>query len=267
MRSVIATAKHAGTFDVYYPENQTNCVVDFIQRTGKVWEPAFTEWFGDQLVDWVPQDVALIDIGANLGTLSKYADLVRPGMQIIAFEPIKLQFAALGMNLAYAPNAQAVQMALGKERRRVVFGVPSANVGEARQVPFNVLTSEQNVAMATLIDEGKVKPIVDDAQGRPIHFEVVRMTKFDNYTDPIKTARKVFVKIDTEGTEADVIDGMHWFIVKHKPTFMIEAGSPLVANELSALLQVHYPLYQLTQCMHTNPGEEICNVMCVFEVP
>lgn len=139
-----------------------------------------------------------IDVGANIGTYSIIAS--KAGISTIAFEPIPDNFNSLINNIElnnFASLIKPYKFGLGSDDSIVQFNFNPAKPGASG---INVVNKYHQIIK-------------------------VDIKKFDNLLiDEIRTVKKALVKIDVEGMELDVLNGMKEFIklTKHL-TFIIES--------------------------------------------
>jgi FkbM family methyltransferase len=149
---------------------------------------------------------SFIDIGAHCGFYSVLAGLSNPNLNIFAFEPISENFEILQKNLALNDvNARTFQIALSD-----FSGTSNFQVSEQ---------SSQSGFIANP-DEEILKEIE------------VNVDKLDHYLDSIPTG-PVIIKMDTEGHELRVLNGMRNLLEKISDIRLFIEFNPncLVANE------------------------------------
>jgi FkbM family methyltransferase len=135
-------------------------------------------------VDWLARSVRdgwrTIDVGANIGYLSLHLSrLVGPHGQVIACEPIAETADLLERNIRQndATNVTVVRSAIGAVSTRRVMHLTAA---------------------------GDLDSFYGSAFGATVEDRIVDVTTVDEVTD----GHADFVKIDVEGAELDVLDGM-----------------------------------------------------------
>lgn len=151
------------------------------------------EW--DRLAEWLgPGDIAL-DIGANVGHYTiRMSDLVGPTGRVIAIEPVPESFAALTANarrFRFA-NVTLLNVALGDESGVCGLTVPTWPDGR----PNNYLARI-------------------DSQG-PVSCLAIRLDALE-LPGPVRLA-----KIDAEGYEARILDGMRGILERDRPIVLLE---------------------------------------------
>lgn len=135
----------------------------------------------------------VLDIGANIGLHTLYfAELAGNNGKVIAFEPVLSNFNNLKANIALNPfkNIQTENIALGHKNEiiKIAADESSTNPGS-----FNLFDREgENEIICKIGDE------------------VLNNEKID------------FIKIDVEGYEGYVIDGLFETIKKNKPKIVFE---------------------------------------------
>jgi FkbM family methyltransferase len=144
-----------------------------------------------------------IDAGANVGVFSIYASIKHPDATIYAFEPNPSTFKALQENTKYYSNIKVFNCGLG-EKNAMASLIPT------------------NYSVMSRIGEG----------GIPVEMKTV-----DSFGIPAD-----FIKMDTEGYEANILRGAAETIKKHKPIIVMSAyHNPDDKTELPALLNTITP--------------------------
>ena len=159
------------------------------------------------------------DIGAQVGYMTLLlARQVGPTGQVFAFEPMPANFAVLSENLALNGCAH-----VHAERLAV-----AAQSGPAR---LNLLDDQPLSATASLVETGA---------GAALTVEAVRLD--DYLTD--KGGRLDFAKLDVEGAEGQVIEGMAATIDRWRPVLLAEIHGTSGTDSLALvrLLELGYSL-------------------------
>jgi FkbM family methyltransferase len=142
-----------------------------------------------------PRDV-LYDIGANVGFFTVLAArLVGPAGGVVAFEPLPETAKAARRNADLNGFAHVTVLALAVGRR----------AGAAK------LELREESTWARLANESTTGPTVD-----------VEVVAIDDLVDAGRVRPPNFVKIDVEGAELDVIEGMRRTIIAHRPVILCE---------------------------------------------
>jgi len=149
-------------------------------------------------VELIPDDALVIDAGANTGVFSVFAAASYPRATIYAFEPMPETFAALRENTKGYSNIKIFNCGLG-EKEKAASMVISDHSG------------------ANYVGEGSV----------PVTIKTV-----DSFNLPAS-----FMKMDTEGYEANIIKGAAETIRRNRPTIVMSAyHKPGDETALPALL-------------------------------
>jgi FkbM family methyltransferase len=182
----------------------------------------FWEYWNTQfMVATVKPGMTVIDVGANFGYFSLLlADLVGPDGRLICVEPNPDIVAYLRRSLCangFDRRAAISEVALGKE--------PSGSVSFCVPLAFFM--------------NGRVATADDTAQngGKLI---TVAATNIDTLTKDL--TRLDFLKIDAEGAEADILEGMADTIKRFHPAIFMEvnAGRDYDIEALHATLAKEY---------------------------
>jgi FkbM family methyltransferase len=151
--------------------------------------------------DWV------LDIGANLGQYAcQLSDLVGPEGRVIALEPMPETFELLAANSRLFPFDNVT-----------LLNVAASNVtGIGRMTTPAWSSGAANYYESHLAEDGQGPDVLKlpiDALDLP---HLVRL-----------------VKIDTEGHELAVLEGMERLIERDRPTLIVEANDPAVIDFLT----------------------------------
>lgn len=144
----------------------------------------------------------VIDVGANVGLYSLlFAELVGIEGSVLAFEPEPNLFAMLQANCARnaACNVSAVQRALGRENRRVIFHRSAFNSGDNR---LGARSSAH----------------------QPVEVDLVRFDDLEPNFVPD------FIKIDVQGHELDALAGMEKALAANRSVRVVFEFSPAAAE-------------------------------------
>lgn len=146
-----------------------------------------------------------LDIGANIGTYSVL--FAKKGLKGYAFEPVISNFDALVTNLKLNNidnEVTAFPFALGEKKRKAAFTFDPVNTGASH------LTDNSDFLEETLNPEY-------------VDVDVMRLDDILDELD-INTNDRIFIKIDVEGMEEQVIKGAQEFIESHPNLlFVIES--------------------------------------------
>lgn len=143
-----------------------------------------------------------IDVGANVGIFSMY--LSKHFREVVAVEPIPR--LARQLQRALPLNCRALALALGDNEGVVNMRVPIDLAGRA--VP----------ALATLSEHNRLELI--PKRGVTVH--AVQCQRIDTVAAAMNSL--VFVKIDVEGFEGEVLRGATQLLSQQRPVLQIEIG-------------------------------------------
>jgi FkbM family methyltransferase len=168
-------------------------------------EPEFA-----RLADFVSEGDWAIDIGANIGHYTKaLSDLVGAAGRVIAIEPVPETFALLAANVQLFQHRNVSLLNVAASDRLALVGMTIP------RLPSGLLNNYEAALTANLDSMLTVLTIPVDAFG----------------TGP----RVALIKIDAEGHEGRVLDGLERLVVAQRPTLIIEAGGSEIPNRLEAL--------------------------------
>jgi FkbM family methyltransferase len=178
------------------------------------YEPKLAEVCASQLS--VDRDA--IDIGANVGFYTVLFAQLLPNRRVLSIEPAERALARLQVNLELN----------GVRDRVVVFsGVASSRKGEARL--HTVVGREEYSSLGSMTHPricGSACAVV------PVACETIDNLVHEHGLDP------GFVKLDVEGMEHAVLDGMRDVLQNKRPTILLELLDPLLRRNGSSSRQV-----------------------------
>lgn len=164
-------------------------------------------------------DKSVYDIGANFGEFTMFfAKTTGPKGQVVAFDPIRQNCEAIIDNLSLNDlrNVRVIQIGVGgrKESKSFVFDPDATQLASSNESIKKAVRKRSNVVEMT--------------------FEIDSL-------DAIISSRELpfpdFVKIDVEGMEAEVLEGMHNCLNARKPELFIEVhGLNIEANGKNSAL-------------------------------
>lgn len=146
-----------------------------------------------------PKGGVLVDVGANIGLTSIVFAKLRPDVTLYAIEPNKAAYDFLCANIAAnnVPNVKPVFSVVGKDSGSVAFHSDVFSAGS------HVVT-EAHMAATTL------------------SAETVPSNPLNTILNEHGVTSVDFVKIDVEGFELDVLQGMEGVIETHRPCVLME---------------------------------------------
>lgn len=162
-----------------------------------IYEEEETHFF----LEWLKPNMAVIDIGANVGYFTLLAcKAVGPGGTVFAFEPEPGNFKLLEKNLSLNAYAQGrpLQLALSDKRGTVRLFTDSANLGNPSLARGNITSS----ADAVDVETARLDDLLAEQKDLPARFDLIKM--------------------DAQGAEALVIEGAVELLKRDRPTLLIE---------------------------------------------
>lgn len=143
----------------------------------------------------------VIDIGANIGLYTVLLGLLPQVKTVLAFEPVRRNFAQLMGNVfvnGLSNKVDAYRFALGAEPGSVTMHIDPTSTGVSR-VDLST-THRQSAAFAET--------------------ETVDLCRFDDVCT--LKGRRAFVKVDVEGAAVGVLEGMHAFLRDNDVVVQVE---------------------------------------------
>lgn len=178
----------------------------------------------------------VLDVGANAGIYA--GELRRMGYRgrIVSFEPLSSAYAALAEQAARDPAWEAVNAALGARRGEAVL---------------NVAANSWSSSLRPMLDAH----LAAAPESAFVGTETVRMETLDAVFDRyVRPGDRVWLKIDTQGHERDVLAGAAASLPRIE-TIQLEM-SPVRLYEGEALFTEMYGwlVGQGYACVHLEPG-------------
>lgn len=183
--------------------------------------------------DHIRQGDCVLDIGANIGLHTLYfSELVGTSGQVVAFEPVPSNFRKLEANIELNnyQNINPVPVALSNRNEKIQI---AADEGSTNPGAYNLFDQSGNTVIDCKIGD-----------------EVVR------------DQRVHFIKIDVEGYESFVIEGLTETIKKNKPKIVFEYDlnyqrkTGLPDNHIFDLLKDQYVFFSI----HTSKIQKLENL-------
>lgn len=151
-------------------------------------------------------NATIIDVGANIGVFSLFAQHLFSGCEIYAFEPTAKASAILQKTVTdnhLSESIHLLKMALGNKNEKVVLVTPKDGIGIGNMV------ADSNLLI------GREKMFVN--------FEEVPMMTLDKFIQEKNVKNADFIKIDAEGYERQIIKGAKETIKKFSPVIACSA--------------------------------------------
>jgi len=175
------------------------------------YEPALLE----AIEHFVRPNLTVYDVGANIGYVSlAMARAVGPSGQVVAFEPLPGNLVRLRANMDLNPEGSRVQ---------VVGAAVGARAAEA----------------AFMVHKSGGMGKLQSAKGRQAEYEgsiPVEVIALDEWTTDHREVAPGLIKIDVEGGEAAVLEGLKRMLKSDRPTLLIELHGPEATSEVQNIL-------------------------------
>ncbi len=156
-----------------------------------------------KLGDWV------IDVGENIGHYTKrFSDLVGSNGRVIAFEPVPATFSLLSANvqLFAFSNVTLINAAVSDRIDMVSMCIPKFSTGLLNYYQAHMTDADTGLSVLTIS------------------------------LDSLCILNRIsLVKIDTEGHELFVLNGMQKLLKKHRPVLIVEADSEDIIKKIKSL--------------------------------
>ena len=179
----------------------------------------------------------IIDVGCNIGMFIECVLERFPGASVLGFEPVKRHYDEARKLFANKGNVYLENYAVGDSDSEETIFVAKNNIG------WNTMVGE----------------MVDDDNRTSI--QKVHTICFDKYWDYTGLDVKVdIVKIDVEGYEYKVLNGMRRFLKDQRPTIICEIGWGKNHPHWDEELKAFEYLYSIGYSRENE--EEILNLSC-----
>lgn len=182
-----------------------NSAISFFLREDKLqsWERkmrSVNTKSAQKLTTYLPADGVFIDVGANVGAFTDNILKVRENCQCYLFEPVSEYYS------------YCVKKYNGNKRIIIENYALGDNCGES-----TIYTDEKNLGWNTIIE-----PMITPG----MTMNQIKMIKFDDYADEKGLDKIDLLKIDVEGAEYKVLNGMKKTLsgLDMKPVIFCEIG-------------------------------------------
>jgi FkbM family methyltransferase len=188
-------------------------------------------------------DNIFVDVGANVGLYSVQVAVLCPKTKVIAFEPGYKNFQQLEANIA-----------LNNLQKNVVL-VKKALSCKNTQHTLIYCHKENNYDSANAAIVSDWQHSLDEWKSHKEYSEIIDCVSFDSWFAENSVSGKIgFIKIDVEGHEHEVIQGMKQTLLTHRPGIFTEMNSFFFrmknTNSLASVnyfAELDYSAYQLNQ--------------------
>lgn len=211
-------------FHLFKFENGVKVKVPFINSMGISNFVNESDWLDSLISSFTDEENdTFVDVGTNIGQTLIKVKTLRPGINYLGFEP----------------NASCISYC---QKLIKVNNFSNCNIyNTALSSSIKILMLEK-----TMIDDLRASVISHLRPGYFIHKENILAIDYDSFFCDQNIS---FIKIDVEGAELDVINGMKRSIIKHQPLIVCE------------VLDSHHPLtFEFTQSRATELSELILSL-------
>jgi len=190
------------------PGVSDNCVNLYGQKFGGLNFYEVVELINEVIVSdqyharqFLNKNSVVIDAGANIGAFSIFAAQLAPQGRIYSFEPVAETFLSLENNT----------------KRHLQITCINSGLGE-RVCRKNIVVDSESYGKSILEDS----PFYD---GKPNYrkIESINVLTIDSFVEDRAISRVDFIKIDTEGYEARILNGARKTIKRDKPIIAMSA--------------------------------------------
>jgi len=195
----------------------------------------------------------VLDVGANDGLYGRYLRAAGYGGRIVSFEPVRSTFDALHNQAASDPQWETVNLGLGREDTVATINVARRSVFSSILQPLATLKEFASDDVASVGEEKLSLKTLD--------------SQFPLF---VRTGERVFLKIDTQGYEREVILGgqasltMIWGIqleLSLKPLYQGEAS---IAEMIALLERNGFHLALIDPVTFDQRSGVLLQIDCVF---
>ncbi len=170
----------------------------------------------------------MIDVGAHVGYFALLAGHANREARVYAFEPFRLTYERLKRHIALnrLTNVQGIASAVGKIDGQALFFSPSS-----AGIPSSARLSRE----------------MSQAWGDQVVTSIVPVVTIDSFVKQERLGRVDLVKIDTEGSEPEVLHGAEQTLKRDHPIIFAEVLRTHTGHGLEEILgPLGYHYYSLT---------------------
>lgn len=185
-----------------------------------------------------------LDIGANIGIFSLYN--IRKGRNCISYEPHPYYFKVLKFRNFFLNIEKLIKSKLGV--------LKIYEYGVLDSIKFSKLYNH-NLQPGS---HSMIKEYIDDTGGKIDKIFTIKTTTLDCENDLLNFHSPLFIKIDVEGMEYEVLKGSINIISKLKPDIFIEVRSESINLVVNLMTNYGYCVY-VDYKVSGNIGSLKCN--------
>ncbi len=165
-----------------------------------------------QIIDRIPETGLVLDVGANVGLFTQQLRKSRPGCQFLLFEPVQRYFSLCQERFHGVEEVEILNIALSNENEQRSIFKAAHNPGGNSVLPEIMFDRRANseVTERTVVEEEKIE-----------------CRRFDDLAKERGIDSIAFVKIDTEGFDFAVLQGLIGFLERtgQRPVILTELMS------------------------------------------
>jgi FkbM family methyltransferase len=191
----------------------------------------------------------VIEVGGHIGYLSIYfSDIVKSDGRVYVFEPGKNNLPYIRKNIEGLKNLQLIEKAVGNKCGKTKFYIEN-------------ITGQNNSLMKDykVLNKNKEFSFLSE-KSREIEEVEIEITTLDNYCEK-ENIKPDFIKIDVEGAELSVLEGMVNCLRNYRPRIMLEVTRDIKAV-LKILKEEKYLVFDIFLKPITNQNLGSFNVFC-----
>ncbi len=215
--SGIITLKNAEGKKVRMKTNQSSFVTQLLY-----WEGYEQFEYVSLFTELIKKVDCFFDIGANTGLYSLLAAMENENIEVHAFEPSSgpLKYLRDNVNINGFDNITVNDLALAEDNGELTFY-------EAKNHKYSYL--EHNLG-----GEGNAGSKTDGAKFQALKVNCMRL---DDYVNEAKIEHIDLIKIDTEGTEDQILRSATGLIEEHQPIIVCETLFNTIEEDLEAIMK------------------------------
>lgn len=201
----------------FFLANQTSYVSKLL-----FWNGAGKFEYTNIFIELAKKVNTFIDVGTNIGYYSILAAKANPEIKVISFEPAAGPLHYLKLNVE-----------VNKIQKNVT--VESYAIGDQEgQIEFNEVFNEKYKYLThNLAGEGNAGSKINSARFKTNQVESMTL---DHYLASKKTTSIDLIKLDTEGTEADILRHAKGVIARDQPIIICETLFNTIEKELEEIM-------------------------------
>lgn len=161
--------------------------------------------------------INIIDVGANLGYQSLAYNHFLNVNKHICFEPFSTNFYYLEKNLSSVANIEVLNFGLGERESREVISFPAWEDDNSRL---------SNLGLMSIQDRSSSQESITSMMS-----EKIEIKAFDDCNISFNDDEIIFIKIDVEGFEYNVLLGMKGLIANSKNIFFTIELNPWIGGD------------------------------------